>query len=487
VGIQYLATVNEEVYALISKRIRILALTLGACFCLLGYGMGQLQSGVSVSNSGTISFKRSYICGNYNSTHYYAQNKVTGNYELISTDATQTISYAVSKLTSGRTWQETVLLKGTFSIGTTITLSQGKVLLDCRQATLTSTASILLDVRSSNVTILGGHWIGQTGCATAIQTGGSNAINCMIDGLEVTNFNGGLPGAIVIGSGSSNTTIQNCLMHDNDENYCINILQGANWVINCHLYNANTHTGRTPGIMINQGTGYNHIVNCEFDQLYNHAVYSDGGSTAIGHNVITGCKFHDFLGGNGAACQIKTQNNEIYDNDIWNWTASYAFSIYSELSGYAANDNDIHHNTFTNCLYAVVLGHSTSGHSPTSRNLVHDNVFTGCTYAITLSAGNSPALVDDTKIYYNDFHNCPTPFYSMPTDALNLVQNTVIAYNYFNASVPSNIVTRLQSYANTMSYQNTRFPPNTATLAMANFNYSNITNPASWYYVAPRA
>jgi hypothetical protein len=452
--------------------------------------MGLQQINISLSNFGTISLSsiRSYICGNYNSTHYYAQNNVTGNYELISIDATQTISYALSKLTSGRTWQETVLLNGTFSIGTTITMSQANVLLDCRQAALTSTANILLAVRSADVTILGGHWIGQTGCATAIQIGGSSVNDCVVDGLEVTNFNGGLPGAIVVGSGSSNTTIQNCLMHDNDENYCINILSGRNWVINCRLYNVNPHTGRTPGIFISSATGYNQIVNCEFDHLYNHAVYNDGGSTSIGHNVITRCKFHDFLGSDGAAMQIKTQFNELSYNDIWNWPQSYSISIYSELPGYTANDNNIHHNTITDANYGVVFGHKPTGtpYMPTSRNLVHDNVFTRVNNAIVLNPEAAClGLCNDTKIYYNDFHACTNPF--LPTGSpANLIQNTVIAYNYFDTTVPSTNVNALQSYVNTMSYQNTFYPPNT-TLVMANYNPNGITDPNSWYHVPPRA
>lgn len=449
---------NEEVYALISKRIRILTLTLVICFALLSFGMGQQQTSISISCSVTISFKRSYVCGNYNSTHYYAQNNATGTYELISTDASQTISYALSKLTPGRTWQETIVIKGNWTIGTTITMSQANVLLDCRQATLTSTTSILLQVQTSGVTILGGHWIGQAAgiSMSAIRFVTRSATYCTVDGINAENFtgvSGNMPGAIWGAYDSSHITIQNCLVHDNGAyNYNIDFGNlGYNSIINCHLYNSGA------AVFISDGCPYNQILGCEFYGWHStggHAIYLDGSGTSIGHNSVSGCTFHDPLG--GAGVQIKCQNNSIYNNTFYNFPnvadGAVGLSIYSQYSPSYANDNDIYNNSFTNMVYAIWIGHDAQAY-PTLRNKIHDNTFSNITDCILLNPWSAVNWTNDTWIYYNKFVACtniiPVTTFSPP----NYVANTVVAYNVFDR-----IVTGLAfetQYQNTMVYGNT--------------------------------
>lgn len=403
--------------------------------------MGQQQSSVSISSSGTISLKRSYICGNYNSTHYYAQNNVTGNYELISTDATQTISYALSKLTSGRTWQETVLLNGTFSIGATITLSQANVLLDCRQATVTSTAAYPLQVRST-VTILGGHWIGQV-ANSAIQFGGSSATNCIVDGIDAQNFR------LELAYASSHITIQNCYFHDTSNNYFLEIVSVShdNVVKNCHF-----HNGAVAGVFVSTQAPYNQFIGCEFDNLHNHAIYLDGGSGSVGSNIVTGCSFHDQYA--QAGLHIKCQNNKIYNNTFYNFTGSVGLSIYSEYSPSYANDNEIYNNTFTDMVDAFWIGHDPANY-PTLRNKIHDNTFTRVTNCIRLNPWSGAInTVEDTWIYYNHFYTCANPFPTSGSSA-SYIKNTVIAYNTFDTTVPNSEVVGLKSYVNTLIYGNT--------------------------------
>jgi hypothetical protein len=417
--------------------------------------MGQQQSSISLSSSGTISLKRSYICGNYNSTHYYVQNNVTGIYELISADATQTISYALSKLTSGRTWQETVLLKGTFSIGTTITLSQANVLLDCRQATLTSTADILLDVKSTKVTILGGHWIGQgTQTYKRIQFGGTSATNCTVDGIDAENF------VLELAYASSYITVQNCYFHDTTNNYFLNVLGVAhhNRFINCRFI-----TGVAAAAFVHHTSGYNQFIGCEFGYLNNHGIYLDGQlntDPSVGHNIVTGCTFHDFT--DNAGLHIKCQNNTIYNNTFYNFTGAVGLSIYSEYSsGATANDNEIYGNTFRDMSEAIWVGHNPAN-LPTLRNKIHDNTFTNVTNCIRLNPWEGAIeTTEDTWIYYNDFYSCTNPFPATGGSA-SLIKNTVIAYNTFDATVPNAEVVALKSYVNTMIYGNTPW--------MADFN-----------------
>jgi hypothetical protein len=456
--------------------------------------MGQQQPSISISSSGTISLKRSYICGNYNSTHYYAQNNVTGNYELISADATQTISYAVSKLTSGRTWQETVLLKGTFSIGTTVTLSAGNVKLDFSQATVNLAASIVaFRANAGNITFYGGQynpftntgthsqWVGRSG-SSAIQAWSDN---CVVDGFEFSGFTDTLVGVLVAASGSSTMTMKNCYLHDNAGSGAINLVGSGGYhnIINCKI------SLGIMGIMGNPGVPNNKVIGCEFygwNVSGGHAIYFDGGGSNSGYNEVSGCTFHD--GVNGAGLHIKCQWNTIHNNTftrLYKFTGSetVGISLYSEFSGYTANDNDIYNNTFNDCYFGIWIGHNTQGNNPTLRNKIHNNVFTSVTKCIRLLAASNTA--EDTKIYYNDFHSCGNPFPNTGTSA-SLINNTVVAYNYFDASVPGADVSWIQSCVNSMSYQNTFFPSDT-TLAMANFNYASVADSASYYYVAPRA
>jgi hypothetical protein len=424
--------------------------------------MGQHQTGIYVNNYGTIAVYRRYVCGNYNSTHYYAQNNVTGNYEQISTDAVQTISYALSKLTLGRTWQEIVLLRGNFSIYTTLTLSVGNVLLDCSQAQLNLAANtILLDVHPGsptqlNDTIVGGHWIGRAaGSNTAIQF--MYALNCTLKDANIEGFPQ-LWGAVSLAYKSGGITVQNCWIHNNGAGSpCINIgNSGNNRIINCRLGDSGT------GIMVNSGTPANQILGCEFygwrtgSGSQQHGIYLDGvGLSDEGKNIVSRCEFHDPH--DGAGILVKSQNNTIYNNAFYNFltNAAVGLSIYSQYNPCTANDNNIYDNTFTNMYYGFWLGQDASFClSPTLRNRIHDGIFRNVTNCITFMANGAACWVNDTAIYYNNFSYCSNALgcmYSTP-----YVANTVIAYNDFTgAGVSSSIETKC---VNTMVYGNIGLP-----------------------------
>jgi hypothetical protein len=462
--------VSKEVHALISKRIRILALTLVSCFCLLSFAMGQPQSSVSISNSGTISLIRSYVCGNYNSTHYYAQNNVTGNYELISTDATQTISYALSKLTPGRTWQETVLLKGNFLIKATITLSQANAKLDFSQANITlSTAIVAFDVRGNNNAFYGGaynpftdtgtHSVWDAGRteSTAIETWNSGTI---IDGFEFSGFTSS-GGIVVPAYGSKYCIVQNCWFHDSSGAFGIVIVGSGGGGYHQVLYNKIGVTGT--GIMGNGGAPHNTIIGNEIYATAlsgDHPIYMDDGGldpSLSGYNEIAFNKFHDYS--SGAGCHIKCQFNSIRDNEFYSVSAAAAvgLSIYSEGSSSWANDNEIYNNTFTNMVEGIWLGHNPAD-NPTLRNKIHDNIFTSVTNCIRLNPWDGAInTVEDTWVYYNNFTSC-TNIFPASGNSATLIKNTVIAYNKF-----SPVVTNLwvESCVNTMVYGNS---------GMADFN-----------------
>jgi parallel beta-helix repeat protein len=461
---------------LISKSIHILAVTLAFCFALSSFVIG-LQSSSTIANFGTISLirTRSYICGNYNSTHYYALNNVTGAYELISTDPVQTISYALSKLTIGRTWQETVALEGNFSIARTITLSVGSVLLDCRQATLTLTANTaLISVTGgNNYTFLGGHFVGpNTASTNNMAFRFVSCSNCLIDGTDISGFPGNNGGIIEIGYGTSGMTVQNCNLHDNGVTMGINLLNaGYNKIINCIIANP------SQGIFVADTCGYNQILGCEFygwhQGNFGHAIYLDGGGASVGHNIVSGCKFHDPLGYAGVV--IKCQNNSIHDNTFWNFPSGASpFSIYSQYSPCTANDNDCYNNTMTDCVWAVAIGNA-NDLSPTLGNKFHDNKFIRCSICFFLGGGDPVLYPCNTWVYYNTFTNCTEIFPLSPSSPSNIV-NTVIAYNTFDANVPSADVTALKSYTNTMITGNSPW--------LADYNPVYDTN--SPYYIPPK-
>lgn len=498
-----------EVYVLFSKRIRIPALLLLSCFALLGLSMGLEQTLISINSSGTIDYKRGYICGNYNSTHYYAQNKVTGEYELMSTDATQTISYALSRLTPGRTWQETILLIGNFLIRTQITLNDGNVLLDFSQATVTvatTGTTIAFKAAAPNITFYGGHKIQNTSSdplnpTYTITTDPSNSGGHItgsgnpyyafqtassyttFDGFDISGFGvsrstGG--GCIAASSRSSNMTVQNCYMHGQlaaDYITEINLLSNSGY----HDINHNILDVSFTGIMI-AGNGHNTIKYNEFlnwhVSLLGHAIYSDG---SAGWNEVAYNYFHD--GTRGNAIYFKSPYNLAHDNLIKNLNtgSAPAIQLFAELNGYTTNYNEIYNNRIESCVLGFWMR---TGSGQAVGNLIHNNTFYDVQNVIELTGGSGD--VQDNKFYYNDFYGVSGrhPFPSQ-SGASN-IQNTVIAYNYFDANVSSADVSWIESCSNTMIYQNTFFPPNTG-LAMANFNYAEVTNPASWYYVAPRA
>jgi len=114
----------------------------------------------------------SYIIGEYNSTYYYARNhtgygtSANKGYEMLGDNASQIINWALGNLTTSRTWQEKVLLKGNFSTDSTILPSEYTIIELIGNVTLASGANCDL-LRNKNygvgddyITITGGFWDG---------------------------------------------------------------------------------------------------------------------------------------------------------------------------------------------------------------------------------------------------------------------------------------------------------------------------------------
>lgn len=105
--------------------IAILSITIATLLC---YWVASFQGNQeSLPWYAGAPYEYSYIIDE-NSTHYFAYNGKTGHLDYCGTKATEIIQSALDSLTNGRTWKEKVLLKGTFTIESTIKIPSYTIL-----------------------------------------------------------------------------------------------------------------------------------------------------------------------------------------------------------------------------------------------------------------------------------------------------------------------------------------------------------------------
>ena len=119
--------------------------------------------GGSVAN-GTYTLSQAWLVYQSGST-WYMENQ-NGAVPFSSTNASLVIANAIGNLTTGRTWQETVIMRGNATIYAPITLSdKNYTILDCYQARITlaanSNCNMINAITSTHhITIQGGDWDG---------------------------------------------------------------------------------------------------------------------------------------------------------------------------------------------------------------------------------------------------------------------------------------------------------------------------------------
>ena len=107
-----------------------------------------------------------YVVKQYNSTHFYMQNSVGrgyvgyDGYEYESTSGTLIVGFALNNLTSGRTWKETVLLAGNFSLANILVPSYTNIIV-YGNITKNANGPIFLLSSVRDVSIDGGYYYGQ--------------------------------------------------------------------------------------------------------------------------------------------------------------------------------------------------------------------------------------------------------------------------------------------------------------------------------------
>jgi len=318
---------------------------------------------------------------------------------------------------------------------------------------------------SGAVTFLGGNFIGVTRPGIAIN-GASNSLfkGCFFQKIRTE----------VSGTYSTNIRWEYCTWHNTTAAYSYYIVfnyLGDHFYWDHCTFKDGIGSGGI-GLFCNDDKGtanYAEITDCIFDNLGYHSIYLESNQEAIGnpqtdgHCIVAGNTFINMQGTNLAGVHLKVPSCLIYNNVFENWSATgyqygYGVSAYGDYPNSNCYDNEIYNNTFKNIPLAIAIGSGPS-EAPQLRNKVYNNTFINIPSindggAICLNLGSVSTQTNDTWIYFNRFYNCSLPF--PPTDgSYSLVTNTVIAYNTFDATVPSSEQTALHSYVNTLIYGNT--------------------------------
>jgi parallel beta-helix repeat protein len=375
---------------------------------------------------------------------YQATNSVGG--VVASAETLETVMMTMEGLVSAG--QSLALVGNDLVLTNTVAMNKG-LTYNLTQATITVTGSFnVFAIGGGNGYIFsGGHIIGPNSSSAGIVFRCVNCSSVAIAGTMIEKFTGtDLGGAVVFGYGSTKMKLTNVTFNSYGKGGVTLVNEGNNEITYCKFSDVSN------GIFAGD-CGHNKILHNEFENWHvsmGHAIYIDGSGANTGYNEIAHNDFHN--GANGAALHIKCEENDIYDNDFRDMgSGAVAFSIYSEHSGYAANNNKIHDNRFNNCYFGFWIGHNADA-EPTVGNKIYSNIFTNITKCIMPSPFEGGInYVDDTWIYYNTFINCGQVFWSSGTN--NLIRNTVVAYNDFSQSQPSLLV--LKGYVNSMVYGNT--------------------------------
>jgi hypothetical protein len=434
---------------------------MSAGLLMTALSVASLNYAVTIHTSGTILCPRAprFTIRGENGTYTGFEN-VPPYRKTSSSDAAALISTVFGWMDTG----DSVEFLGDFVWAGEVTLSKSAYL-NFTKANVTAAYSIILNIISPAVAIIeGGYWKGTVYNARIrfqSSTGYSiiNNTDAVNFKLEFTEYCGPY------------MTVKNCYFHDSDNlSYCIaSNNQGYNTFQNCKFYNTEPGVG---GIFVDAKCGYCIFENCIFDSMGYHSLYlssySNENLESPGNHVIQNCTFQNSKNYNQAGIHLKTQKCKIYNNIFRNMSGNAVpISLYSDWTYSNANYNEIFNNTFENLQDAIRLG----GHladAPQYGNKIYNNTFKNVAAAIALNYASSEVThpLVDTWIYYNRFIDCASVFPVYTAGSSQYVINTTIAYNLFSHVVPADEQNRLQSYVNTLIYENRLF---NGTLAMEDY------------------
>ena len=204
-------------------------------------------------------------------TNYYAKNGTTGLVDYSGTNATAIISSAYNSLTVGRTWKETIVLKGNFTIDTEINpLSYSKTIIQGKISVIAGEVINIINILNAHdVEVIGGELDGNQantpyGADMTHQTGiwVWDSYNCIVDTVYVHDC--WADGIAVRGATSSrDNLIQNCRV-DNVGSAAFEALEPSirTTFINCNGTTVNYPTGFATMAGYEIRSDYNKFINC---------------------------------------------------------------------------------------------------------------------------------------------------------------------------------------------------------------------------------
>ena len=264
------------------------------------------------------------------------------------TDANQIIGWAVGNLTSSRTWKEKIVVKGTFTFDTHVSIDSYTIL-DLTQAKFIPSASLTTNIfrvySKNNVEILGGRFVDDPGLEKiryAIRF--QNTENSKIVGTYIYGWDIGL----------QCITCANITLRDVRIDSC--------WDKGCSF----------------TGTHF-YIFNLEIFNSGGNNVHSlDIHNTWVTHSTFYNSKTYSVCwgGSNNTICHNLFDRTEDAGQTLLNlWTSGQ--SKYNKIS----------HNTFKNALKGIVEDSGTFGY-----NEFTHNTFTDVTTPITVSADSNATV-----------------------------------------------------------------------------------------------
>jgi parallel beta-helix repeat protein len=271
-----------------------------------------------------------------NGTHHFILDGINGKLDYESTNASAVINNAIRNLTSGRTWNERVVMKGYFTLDspiylwsyTTLDLTEAYLKAADRANTTLIVSYNLTSPGNTNIEIYGGVLDGNK--ANQYQT---EANRLLYDPTGLGDFwTNGILFRKTSNSKVVGTYIKNTLMHGLacKSNCYFNTFE------NC-IFEGCGRTGVTyqyqGGISLAEDTSYNNIVNCVTTGNLNKGIYVSGCS----NNLISGNRVHDEPGQGGIVIGVRSYNNRVINNAIWKIThvpSEYAGTIYVYNGGH---------------------------------------------------------------------------------------------------------------------------------------------------------
>ena len=144
----------------------------------------------------------------------YAKNGTTGNIEYEDPDSASVIQYTLNNLTSNRTWKETVIIKGNYTINSTITIPEHTRIIINGQLKLKNNADFdMILIENGYVEIYGGVIDGNKANQTTaekypIKINGAKNVT-----ISNVRFKDSYDDALEIMTGT-NITVQNCVFEN---------------------------------------------------------------------------------------------------------------------------------------------------------------------------------------------------------------------------------------------------------------------------------